>query len=514
MSSIFISYRRDDASGQAGRLFDRLRERFGEDHVFMDVSDLRPGQDFVTEIERALEGSDVMLAVIGPQWLDAKGNSGQRRLDDPSDLVRREIATALARSATVMPVLVRGASMPDAAALPEPLRPLARRQAIELSDRRWDGDVKDLIAALEPAQREAEAPTARSAPRSDGRRTASSAFPRSLLALGLVVAIAALWVLLKPTREQPGAPPVAVGPVTAKDSTTSNQGHAPRPDNGPTAQGQTEAAARARHYALTLPELSEVKFRSSSAEIVYRLLAIRLEPRDAGSEQLTFLVRMHNRGSVGQNFWDSSFRLLAGDRRFEPASNLNLVVAGHAAKEGEVAFVVPASLATAELEIAYSQSDKTSIPIALGARTLIVANAATDAFGRPKRIRLVDSLKPLPTSLAAGQRAQVGRAEFELVKAVVERETAERAALLLTVRCSVSREHYGTNFWSDSLRLVVDGIPREPTNSVNEVVSGGASKEAEFVFSLEAMPESLAVQFFDTGNMATVPLALTPVEQR
>ncbi|MGA8055004.1 MAG: toll/interleukin-1 receptor domain-containing protein, partial [Burkholderiales bacterium] len=80
MSGIFISYRRDDASGQAGRLFDRLKEHFGEDHVFMDVTDLKPGQDFVTEIELALEGSDVMLAVIGPQWLDAMDSDGRRRL--------------------------------------------------------------------------------------------------------------------------------------------------------------------------------------------------------------------------------------------------------------------------------------------------------------------------------------------------------------------------------------------------------------------------------------------------
>jgi hypothetical protein len=511
MNNIFISYRRDDASGQAGRLFDRLIERFGEEHVFMDVSDLRPGQDFVTEIEGALEGSDVMLALIGPQWIDAKGSTGQRRLDDPWDFVRREIATALARGTMVIPVLIRGASMPDAAALPEPLQLLARRQAIELTDRRWAADVKELIAALEPVQQPTEAPAGQTSPRTDGQWAARRLFSYRFLALGLVVAMVGLWMLLKLTPERPDAPPIADGPATAKGGSTNSQDRPAHSGNGPKPQSQAEAPVGARHYALALPELREITFRSSSGKVVYRLLAIRLEARDAGSEQLTFLIRMHNRDSVSQNFWDSSFRLTAGDHRLEPVSNLNVVVGGHAAKEGEVAFVVPASLAAVELEVTYSQSDKTLIPIALGTRTAIAADAATDEFGRQKRARLVDALKPLPATLPAGQRVRVGRAEFVLVKAAVARETTERAALLLTVRCTVSREHYAMNFWSDSVRLVVDGIPREPANSVNELVSGGAAKEAEFVFSLEVMPQTLAVQFLDAGDMATVPLALTPI---
>jgi hypothetical protein len=326
-----------------------------------------------------------------------------------------------------------------------------------------------------------------------------------------MVAIAALWMLLRLAPETPEVPPIADGPGTTKSGVTTSLESPARSDNGPKPQPRTEAPAGVQHYAIALPEPSEFTFRGSSGEVVYRILAIRLEPREVGSEQLTFLIRMHNRGSVSQNFWDASFRLAAGDHRLEPVSRLNDVVGGHAATEGEVAFVVPASLAMVELEIAHSQIDKTSIPLALGRRSAIAADAATDEFGLRKRARLVDSLKPMPASLPAGQHARVGRAEFVLVKATVARDTNERAALLLAVRCSVPREHYAVNFWSDSVRLVVDGIPREPINSVNELVSGGAAKEAEFVFSLELTPETLAVQFIDTGETATVPLALPPI---
>jgi hypothetical protein len=96
--------------------------------------------------------------------------------------------------------------------------------------------------------------------------------------------------------------------------------------------------------AAALPELSEVRFRSSSGEVAYRILAIRLEPCDVGSARLTFLIRMHNRGSLSQSFWGSSFRLTAGDHRLEQVSNLNAVVGATRQRKGG-AFVMPASLA-------------------------------------------------------------------------------------------------------------------------------------------------------------------------
>ena len=98
MASFFISYRRADSHNAAGRLGDQLGERFGEDHVFMDVDDIGPGVKFEKEIDEKLSQIDVLLVVIGPSWLELGAEDGSRRLDDEDDIHRREIATALRRS--------------------------------------------------------------------------------------------------------------------------------------------------------------------------------------------------------------------------------------------------------------------------------------------------------------------------------------------------------------------------------------------------------------------------------
>lgn len=152
MPGIFLSYRRrGESAGYAGHLADELRDRFGPEQLFRDIDTIPPGQDFVKVIAGAVGACDVLLALIGPDWLTAKDPSGRRRLDDPDDFIRHEIAAALSRDIPVIPVLVGGATMPTAADLPEPLKALARRQASELSDARWDFDVQKLIAAIKRA---------------------------------------------------------------------------------------------------------------------------------------------------------------------------------------------------------------------------------------------------------------------------------------------------------------------------------------------------------------------------
>jgi hypothetical protein len=149
MPGIFISYRREDSAGHAGRLFDRLGAKFGRDRVFMDVSAIEVGLDFVDTIKLAIGSCDILLAVIGREWATCKDQSGHRRLDDPNDFIRLEIATALSRNVRVIPVLVQGAPVPDAGTLPPDLKLLTRRQTAELRDTRWGADVDDLIVALE-----------------------------------------------------------------------------------------------------------------------------------------------------------------------------------------------------------------------------------------------------------------------------------------------------------------------------------------------------------------------------
>jgi hypothetical protein len=146
MIGVFVSYRREDAAGHAGRLFDALCERFGESAVFMDV-DLEPGVEFWKRIHEVIAGCSVILVVIGEQWASIS-RDGRRRLDDPDDFVVREIATALEQGRLVIPVLVQRASMPDARTLPQPIAKLAELNAIELSDIGWRADVQRLLARI------------------------------------------------------------------------------------------------------------------------------------------------------------------------------------------------------------------------------------------------------------------------------------------------------------------------------------------------------------------------------
>jgi ABC-type amino acid transport substrate-binding protein len=146
---IFINYRRDDTDFPAGWLYERLASRFGESQVFKDVDSIQLGDDFVEVINEAVGSCDVLLAVIGDQWLSVVDQAGRRRLDSPDDFVRLEIEAALARDVRVIPILVEGARMPRADELPPSLARLARRQALELNPNRFDADTSRLIDVLD-----------------------------------------------------------------------------------------------------------------------------------------------------------------------------------------------------------------------------------------------------------------------------------------------------------------------------------------------------------------------------
>jgi TIR domain len=208
-SSVFLSYRRMDAAGYARSLYDRLNSRF-PGQVFMDWSGIEGGANYVHSIQEEISSCRVLLALIGKHWLAAAGSDGRRRLDDPDDLVRREIAGALGRDALVVPVLLEGAAMPDAGDLPPGLATLAQRQAIELSDARWDHDCDRLLEIVERAL----------VPR--GRRRAR----RRLLAIGFAAILAIvggtmLYKALHPAKQIPqvSAPPLSAPSTPASAST-------------------------------------------------------------------------------------------------------------------------------------------------------------------------------------------------------------------------------------------------------------------------------------------------------
>jgi hypothetical protein len=204
MAGIFISYRRDDTSGYAGRLFDILSTRFGREHTYMDLDTIKGGDNFVAVIEDKVRQCDVLLALIGERWVTITGEDGTtRRLDMPGDFVRLEIAKALARKVRVIPVLVGGASMPHEADLPDDLRPLALHQAMDLRDAHFHADTDLLIDLLD-----------RTVPGLSDRPK----LLRLKYAAGAALAIAALLggaVLYRQTRAdtRPAANPVVLTPA-------------------------------------------------------------------------------------------------------------------------------------------------------------------------------------------------------------------------------------------------------------------------------------------------------------
>ena len=148
MRGIFISYRRDDSEGHAGRLYDALVGRFGKPAVFLDVNGIDLGADFLDAIESKVRSCDIFLPIIGKGWLDAKDAAGLRRLDYKNDVLRRELECALKHGVTTIPVLVQGATMPSAASLPAALAPLCAFNAFEIRHARWDSDVALLLDKL------------------------------------------------------------------------------------------------------------------------------------------------------------------------------------------------------------------------------------------------------------------------------------------------------------------------------------------------------------------------------
>lgn len=146
--AVYISYRRDDAAGYAGRLYDGLVQALGASAVFMDVDSIEIGADFRVALERRVAETNVMLVLIGREWLASQDAGARRRIDDPMDFVRIEIALALSRERLIIPLLIDGATMPRSDEVPPELRPLTHRQALEMSHRRWDSDLARLLDVI------------------------------------------------------------------------------------------------------------------------------------------------------------------------------------------------------------------------------------------------------------------------------------------------------------------------------------------------------------------------------
>jgi len=153
MAGVFLSYRRNDSGGWAGRLRDHLVLRYGEHRVWQDVDDLTVGSDYLPQILENIAAADAVLIVIGPHWLDQRVRGGTTRLSDPKDVLRTEIVHALKRKSGVIPTLVGGARMPDAKELPRPIAPLVKRNGIAITDADWARSMQLLFQKLQDLSR-------------------------------------------------------------------------------------------------------------------------------------------------------------------------------------------------------------------------------------------------------------------------------------------------------------------------------------------------------------------------
>ncbi len=210
MDGVFLCYRRGDAGDAVGRIRDRLEYRYGPDFIFRDVDDIPLGADFRAEIAEALENVKFVLVAIGPTWLTAMSASGQRRLEQPRDAVRIEIESALGSGKTVIPLLIRGAQMPDAEDLPESISGLADINGLAIrQDPDFDIDIERLLKRIgapdgpahsSPAATQPPAGIPATAPLAPPPRTEPPATPQATgirgLSTGAIAGIAAAAVVI------------------------------------------------------------------------------------------------------------------------------------------------------------------------------------------------------------------------------------------------------------------------------------------------------------------------------
>jgi hypothetical protein len=170
MPRIFISYRREDNRHAAGRIFDQLVQRLGDESVFKDVHSIPPSTDFEQYIKESIRAADIALVVMGEHWLTISDDHGNRRLDDPEDLVRKELEYCIQSRIGIIPVLVDTASMPDVDELPSSLRLLTKLQAAHLRDRDFKYDFENLFEAIKQYEERKRQNIALTAPESSNEK--------------------------------------------------------------------------------------------------------------------------------------------------------------------------------------------------------------------------------------------------------------------------------------------------------------------------------------------------------
>jgi len=448
MTGTFISYRREDAAGYAGRLRESLERRLGAARVFRDVDTLRPGQDFVQAIDGRLAECGVMLAVIGREWVDARDQAGARRLDEPYDFVRLEIAAALARpDVLVVPVLVEGASMPAAGELPENIRPLARRHAVSVRDETWDNDGDRLVTVIDSAEGAA----------TPARPDAPVSGPRLWVAAGVAVVVVGLLLF---TQSRGGRDRNSAEPATPSGS----------PAAGSPASGAPAGTGTTAPYTIDIPRIAEAAFGDLTYSVVSGNVAAR-----GDTDELRLRVRLMNYSRYDANFWDKSFRLVVGGDVVSPTGDLNEVVPGNSLRYGIVTFRLRPQTRNAVLRIIHNQ-DSAEMPLDVS------------STGRPP----VDEQGEIADSLGQAIVLPVMRDPVRLLDAgdvgatlfsASSRRFANTLRLMLSTRI-VNNGRYPIHSGAVTMRVAVGGDLLAPNQFPNEVIDPMSTISPTVVFDL------------------------------
>jgi TIR domain len=474
--SIFICYRRDDSAGHTGRLRDALAAEFGPDQIFRDLDTIQPGDDFLQAMSGGIASCQVFLVVIGRNWLTATGADGGRRLDDPSDHVRAEVAEALQRGVRIIPVLVQRASMPSAAELPESIRALADRNAIELDDDGWQSDVTRLADAI---RRDVGRP--RTAP------TASTRLSRGRWA-AIVVGLAVLALAIGVSNRLGGRTPTSSG-------TQGTPGQPPVLAGGGGVERAPGSNAFISETKATLPRGSE----AAVGALVYDLVDASVGTRGHG-RALALRIRVANHGRYDANFWDASFRLQIEGETYAPDSGLNEIVAAETTKEDSVTFPLPASASAATLRIT-NGGETGEIPIDLSGRRGITPDQAAELRRAGKQTFAV-AIDPAAAQLRFDSVA------CEIRSASLHRY-ANKSTLTLNVRAR-NTGGYDVDFGDGHFRLVQGDSVRAPVSGVSAVIPHGGTLDAAIVFDvpLDASDVVVRTRYGDVSRDLPLKLPL------
>jgi hypothetical protein len=446
MPAIFISYRREDSAGYAGRIHEELEGRLGPEQVFRDADTLRAGQDFEVAIHERLQQCQACLVLIGPNWVSSQTTTGERRLDQLDDYVSMEIAAALARpNVLVVPVLVGGATMPGSTELPDRIRPLARRHALSVRDETWEADMDRLAASL-PQSAERSPGSHGPTPRPDGRRPW---WRGALGAISAVVLLAAAAGLFWWSRGATG----------------------PAPESSAAPAGSTNESPDGATFAIDVPSTGN---EVSLGDLIHVVVSGSVQRR-GDSQRVWLRIRGSNEGFYSANFWDDSFRLVVAGQSIAPNGGLNEVLDGRSIRQGVIRFDVPTLTTNAVLRVTYQEK---SGEIALD----LSGNGAPPAHDQPDPR---DALShAVLSSVMANETPLVHADDVSTTILRIGRRAFVNTQRITVVVKWTNAGRYAAGTFDLVVRLGVGGEVMAPVRSPSEVVAPQSTYVGDIVFEV------------------------------